>query len=253
MGEWANGRPLELPPRAGRKEVGPDMTGIRVVRRDDAEDIADFYRYYVENTSINFEYDAPDAAEFTRRMDAVLPDHPFLVAIDDGAIVGFLYAEPVSSRPAYSWSAKTTIYLGPEIRGRGVGTLLYDVLEDVLRRQHVVNLYAIVTCAQDDPLTDIPHSSMDGVVRSELLGRDVPLTGPEPDEHLPLTSPRFHTARGFRVIGREVGSGYKFGRWYDKLLMQKKLTDPRQPVRPVIPFRLIAPKDGWFVRTEHES
>lgn len=221
-----------------------------MVRRDDGERIADFYRYYVENTSINFEYDAPDATEFARRMDAVLPDHPFLVAVDEAdEVVGFLYAEPVSPRPAYSWSAKTTIYLDPKIREHGVGTLLYDVLEDVLVRQHMVNLYAIVTCAQDDPLTDIPHSSLDEVVRSELLGRDVPPTGPEPDGHLPLASPRFHAARGFRVIGREVGSGYKFGRWYDKLLMQKKLADPRQQTRPIVPFRLIAPRDGWFVRS----
>ncbi|MCH9274905.1 GNAT family N-acetyltransferase [Bifidobacterium amazonense] len=224
---------------------------IRLATAADAAQIAGFYRYYVEHTSINFEYEVPDAAEFRRRIGEILPDLPWLVAVEpapDGSedgerILGYLFAEPVSPRGAYAWSVKSSIYLDPQVRGRGIGSALYARLESILTAQHYVNLYAIITVTADDDLADI--TSPDAAAGRLVWGADglAPQAGTgdgsqdyRPDPHLPRTSPRFHHKLGFSVIGREVGSGYKFGTWYDKLLMQKKLTAPDAPVEPILPL-----------------
>jgi len=44
---------------------------LRPVREDDAKELAAIYRPYVTDTAITFEYEAPDASEFVRRIRAV--------------------------------------------------------------------------------------------------------------------------------------------------------------------------------------
>ena len=222
---------------------------IRTAQPTDAFQIAEFYRYYVEMTAINFEYEAPDAQEFTRRIDGILPDYPFLVAVEEGSkmdrVLGFLYAEPVSSRPAYAWSVKTSIYLVPSQREKGHGSKLYMVLEDILRRQHVVNVHAIITCSQNDDLQDIGSPLDMSSIRS-AIGVDEYIDGRTSiDPHLPETSPRFHSALGYSIIGREIGSGYKFGTWYDKLLMQKKFPHPQGGAEAFLPFHRVNATIDW--------
>ena len=46
---------------------------IRKATADDAPRLLEIYAYYVEKTAITFEYDAPDEAEFVRRMSATRP------------------------------------------------------------------------------------------------------------------------------------------------------------------------------------
>lgn len=225
---------------------------IRIARDSDAAVFADFYRYYVEQTAINFEYEAPDETEFVRRIHEILPQLPWLVAVADDdtggnasstnneRVLGYLFAEPVSTRGAYSWSVKSSIYLSRTARGQGIGSALYRELERILVAQHIVNLYAIVTVTADDDLTDIGESATRLLWDESGLKR-TSRTEPSAidqaaDPHLPPTSPRFHHQLGFSVIGREIGSGYKFDTWYDKLLMQKKLGAPSDAVIPTVPF-----------------
>ena len=68
---------------------------IRKAIPSDAEEIAGIYRYYVEETAISFEYEAPDADEMRKRMEGC--PH-YLVAEDDGKILGYAYAHPFSAR-----------------------------------------------------------------------------------------------------------------------------------------------------------
>lgn len=235
-------------------DTAGDQLIIRTATDDDAAQFVEFYRYYVEHTSINFEYEPPDEAEFRRRIHEILPTFPWLVAVANESdssdhILGYLFAEPVSSRGAYAWSVKSSIYLDRQARGRGVGTALYRELERILVAQHIVNLYSIITVTQDDALTDISKSSERKVWTNNGLKQASKATTTShkvnEDPHLPATSPRFHHHLGFTVIGREIGSGYKFDTWYDKLLMQKKLAAPADPVRQPIAFNDLALYDEY--------
>ena len=53
------------------------------------------------------------------------------------------------------------------------------------------------------------------------------------DETLTRASERFHTRQGFCTVGRFQNCGYKFGRWYHVIWMEKVIGEHRVPQPPV--------------------
>lgn len=169
---------------------------IRSATEADVDALIDIYAHYVENTAITFEYDVPSHAEFEGRIIRTLVKYPYLVLEDDDEICGYAYAGPFITRPAADRSCEVTIYLDRDARGKGYGRALYRVLEGRLRQMGITNLYALVA----DPLTD-------------------------DDEFLTRNSEQFHEHMGFSVVGKAHSCGYKFGRWYNLLWMEKIIGD----------------------------
>ena len=62
-------------------------------------------------TAVTFECEVPTAEEFKRRIASVLEAYPYLVAVEDGRIVGYAYASSFHDRAAYMWSAEVSIYV----------------------------------------------------------------------------------------------------------------------------------------------
>ena len=145
---------------------------IRVARPQDARQLAAVYAPYVKQTAISFEITPPTATAMLRRMDDILHRYPYLVAEQDGRVLGFAYAHPFIGRAAYDWSVETTIYLAMDERHKGLGGALYRKLEDILRAQGVLNLNACIACPK---------------------GQD--------DEHLTYNSVDFHKHLGFAWVG----------------------------------------------------
>lgn len=164
---------------------------IRLARATDAKAIASIYAYYVTHTAITFEYHAPSEEEIKRRMQETLKTHPYLVATKDDRLIGFSYASPLRKREAYQFAVETTIYLDPEEKRQGIGTKLYQTLEEILRRQNVTNLYARIAS------TD--HKS----------------------PYLTKNSEHFHQSMGYQINGKFSNSGYKFNQWFDMIWMEK--------------------------------
>ena len=73
---------------------------IRNAVPGDSGRIAEIYAHYVLDTAISFELVPPDAAEIGRRMAAFSP-YPYIVAEENGIVIGYAYAHPFSERPAY--------------------------------------------------------------------------------------------------------------------------------------------------------
>jgi phosphinothricin acetyltransferase len=114
---------------------------IRSATSADAAVIAGIYNHYVLNTSVTFEEEAITAAEMAKRIGEALGSSlPWLVAVENGTILGYAYASKWKARSAYRHSAEATVYLAKEATGRGFGTQLYTQLIDELRlrRLHVV-------------------------------------------------------------------------------------------------------------------
>jgi L-amino acid N-acyltransferase YncA len=95
------------------------MTAIRLASASDAEAIASIYRPYVETSRISFEEQAPDAAEIAARMAS--PLHPWLIAEDDGRVLGYASSSPYHRRPAYRWRSRPASISRPRRRGAGSG------------------------------------------------------------------------------------------------------------------------------------
>ena len=168
-----------------------DKIIVRDAKLEDASRILEIYAYYVEHTAISFEYDVPTLAEFQTRMTNTMKRYPYLVVEKDGVIRGYTYAGPFVGRAAYGWSCELTIYLDHTALKCGLGRKLYEELEARLGRMGVLNLYAC-----------IGYPDME-------------------DEYLNRNSAEFHAHLGFSTVGEFHKCGYKFGRWYNMIWMEK--------------------------------
>ena len=166
---------------------------IRMATPDDAEEVLDIYAPYVKETAITFEYEVPSVEEFRERIRKTLEKYPYLVAETEGQLAGYAYASAFKERAAYDWSVETSIYVKMGEHGKGIGSRLYTVLEEVLKKQHILNVNACIA---------YPH--------------------PE--------SERFHKKFGYKKVAHFTKCGYKMGQWYDMIWMEKLLREhPTQP------------------------
>ena len=187
-----------------------DSVHIRLASPGDAAALLAIYRPYVEDTAITFEYTVPSRGEFTRRVTETLRAYPYLVAEAAGEVLGYAYASPFHPRAAYQWAAESTVYLRRDCRGQGLGRQLYAALEGVLALQNVLNCNACIAMPEQE------------------------------DETLTLASFRFHQGMGYQLVGRFHQVGYKFGRWYHMVWMEKALGAHTVPPAPFLPFPQIA-------------
>jgi L-amino acid N-acyltransferase YncA len=163
---------------------------------------AEIYAPSVRDTAISFEEEPPTPAEFTRRIELVSPDYPWLVAEVEGAVVGYAYASAHMERAAYRWAANVAVYVGDGHRGRAVGRALYDALLALLVRQGIQVVCAGVTLPND-------------------------------------ASVALHEACGFEPVGVYRRIGWKAGTWRDVGWWQLELvpaTDgaPPEPGPPAV-------------------
>lgn len=187
------------------------MVTVRVASIDDAPSLLEIYGHYVANTAITFECKMPSLEEFRERIRSTLEVYPYLVAEDEGKIVGYVYANRFRPREAYDWAVKLSIYIREKYHRKGIGRILYERIERILRRQNITNVYATIV----EPTS-------------------------ESDEYLTGESTRFHEAMGYRRVAVYHGCGYKFGRWYNLVETEKILIEKNGPPEEFIPFPKIS-------------
>lgn len=203
----------------------PHSIRIRAAVEQDAAAMAAVYAPYVRDTAITFEYEAPNAGEFAERLRRIARFFPFLAAEDETGLLGYAYASPFHQRAAYAWAAETSVYVRMDSRRQGVGRRLYEALEEALRLQGIRNLNA---CIAFPPAENDPYLTRDSDV--------------------------FHERMGFRLVGAFHRCGYKFGRWYDIIWMEKLIGrhDPNPPA--VQPFSAVRDRlAGLSGQTESEN
>lgn len=168
-------------------------------QRDAAACVA-IYAPHVEVGATSFEREPPSAAELAARIETIAATHPWLVAERDGEVVGYAYACPHRSRPAYRWAVEVSVYVAAEQHGRGVGTALYGGLIERLRTQRFQVACAGIT---------LPNEA--SVALHERLG--------------------FVSVGVYRRIGWKAGSWRDVGWWQLELLP----TEEGQPAEPLPP------------------
>lgn len=167
---------------------------IRTATPADAKRLLEIYAPYVEDTAISFEMETPSVEEFRGRITKISQKYPYLVAEEEGRIVGYAYAGVFKDRRAYDHCVETTVYVSLDHHGRGVGKALYTELEKCLSAQGITNLNACIAWA--------------------------PVEGP----HLTNDSEAFHAAMGYTKVAHFHRCGYKFGEYWDMIWMEKILS-----------------------------
>ena len=57
-----------------------------------------------------------------------------------------------------------------------------------------------------------------------------------PQKELDSNSLEFHKRIGYRLVGTFPSCGYKFGRWFDMVWMEKTIAECKENLEPVVPF-----------------
>jgi phosphinothricin acetyltransferase len=161
---------------------------IRAATAADIPAITRIYAHAVRHGTASFEFHPPDEAEMARRQRALLDaGYPYLVAEADGAIMGYAYAGPYRTRPAYRYTVENSIYIAPQAQRRGIGRALLEKL----------------------------------IAESEARGYRLMIAVIGDSAQAP--SIELHRAAGFTLVGTFEAVGYKFERWLDSVLMQRAL------------------------------
>ena len=99
---------------------------------------------YVEKTAFTFEYEVPSVQEFEKRICKTLEKYPYLVAEENGQVLGYAYASTYYARTAYDWTTELSIYVAKEARGQGIGSALYTALEEELQARGYLRFLACI-------------------------------------------------------------------------------------------------------------
>ena len=186
------------------------MIEVRDATYEDASRILEIYDYYVKNTAITFEYKTPSLEEFRVRMKSIMCKYPYLVLVQNGEIKGYAYAREFVGRAAYDWSCELTIYLDHNSQRCGLGRILYEALQHALHDMGILNLYACIGYPEQN------------------------------DEYLTTNSSDFHAHLGFVKVGEFHHCGYKFGRWYHMIWMEKIIAEHLKNQPPVIGYPMFS-------------
>jgi phosphinothricin acetyltransferase len=164
------------------------MLTLRPSSEPDLPAITAIYAHHVMHGTGTFETTPPTQADMAgRRADVLAKGLPYLVAEEDGQVLGYAYCQWFKPRPAYRYSAEDSIYLHPEAAGRGIGRQLLAELARQAEAAGVRKLIAVIG--------DSANAASIGV----------------------------HRTLGFDHVGVVRSCGWKFGRWLDIVMMDKAL------------------------------
>jgi len=153
----------------------------RAMADADLEAVRDVYAQGIATGHATFETEVPGVEDLKSRWT---PGHRW-VAEDDGRVVGWAAASPVSAREAYSGVVETSVHVAEGARGRGVGKAL---------------LYRQVTEADAAGLWTLQASLF-----------------PENRAGLAL-----HHQSGFRTVGIRERIARHHGVWRDTVLLERR-------------------------------
>lgn len=164
------------------------MPTIRPSTDGDIPAITAIYQHHVLHGTGTFEIDPPTESDMAgRRADVLAKGLPWLVAEQDGRVLGYAYANWFKPRPAYRFSAEDSIYVAADAQGMGLGRQLLTALAQQAEAAGVRKLLAVIG--------DSANAGSIGV----------------------------HRALGFTEVGVLRSVGWKFGAWRDIVLMEKPL------------------------------
>jgi phosphinothricin acetyltransferase len=172
---------------------------VRDASEADALAIGAIYGHEVLHGLGTFEEVPPTWNDTVGRIAAVRAHRlPYLVAEEDGQVIGFAYAAPFRPRAAYRYTAEDSVYVHPAFVGRGVGKAL---VSEVITACEVLGLRQLLAVIGDS-------------ANAASIG--------------------LHRSLGFVDAGIGRAVGFKHGRWVDTVWMQRALNagDTDLPTAP---------------------
>ncbi len=155
---------------------------IRAARATDAPAIMEIWNAVIRDTTITF---TPTELTFAEVELKLAGPHPFLVWEEGSQVSGFARYFPFRSGEGYRFTVEHSIMLAPSAQGRGVGRALMLALFEHAVQADIHAMVAGISAENADAIA-------------------------------------FHAIMGFETVATMPEVGFKFGRWIDLVLMQKR-------------------------------
>lgn len=157
---------------------------IRAARVEDAAAVTEIYNIGIRERTSTFETREHEPAEFAERFGG--ERFPFIVAEVDGRVAGWASTSEYSDRHFYAGIAECSVYVDPELRGRGIGMALLAALAEEAAGRGFHKLIAKLYATNE-------------------------------------ASMRLVTKGGFREVGTHLRHGTLDGEWRDVILVERSL------------------------------
>lgn len=131
---------------------------IRIAQLTDLESITNIYNDAVRNTTATFDTEAKTSDQQKEWFEKHTEPFMILVAEEKGAIKGWASVSSWSSRCAYSKTGETSVYIGEEYQGKGVGKAL---MRELLLRCREVGFHTLLArIAEGNPHSTYLHKKL---------------------------------------------------------------------------------------------
>lgn len=160
---------------------------IRRAQTEDLPAIAQIYNEAGVGTTASYDTDpvsVADCVSWLRRHE--IRDHPVLVLVEDGEVVGYAEYDTFRDTAGYAHTVEHTVYIKEGHRSAGGGRMLMSALIDHARGQRVHAMLGFIDSANTDSI-------------------------------------EFHQSLGFSEVARMPQVGRKFDRWLDLVIVQRIL------------------------------
>ena len=147
------------------------MVLIRDAVAEDLQIITEIYNDAVVNTVATFDTSPKTLEEQRKWFEGHGEKHPVLVAVIDGAVVGWGSLSSWSERCAYEDSAEMSAYVKDEFRGRGVGSRLAAALLDEGRKRGLHTVIARIESSNAPSIHILESCGFDTVGTMRQVGR----------------------------------------------------------------------------------
>ena len=169
------------------------MIKLRKVEEKDIPILLAWYNWYILNGTETFETQPLTKEEFAERVHRIAREYPYIVLEEDGKLCGYAYLDHFNGRAAYDWTADLSIYLYPEEKGKGYGSILMKEILHLAEINGYRNVISIITETN-------------------------------------RTSLAFHEKFGFTKMAEFPSLGYKHGQWLGVSYYLKQLVkDEKEP------------------------
>jgi len=147
------------------------------------EQIIEIYNWAIINTTSTLDTEPKTLSNYKPFLDSLI-QHPFLVIMDQGKLIGWACLKPYSDRLAYQETTELSIYLDPKFHNKGYAHIL---LTELFRQATQYKIHTVISRVTVESAASI---------------------------HL-------HKKFGFFEVGTLKEVGHKFGKLLDVLIMQK--------------------------------
>lgn len=156
---------------------------VRFALEADLPAINDIYNYYVHHSTCTYQ-EVPEPLESRREWFRQHDEkHPVIVAVWEGALVGWGSLSAYHPRSAYRRTVENSIYIHHQYHRRGIGSRL---LQELIHRARQLGHHAIIAGADREQTASVA----------------------------------LHEKFGFVQVGLMTEVGFKFDRWLDVIYME---------------------------------